>query len=375
MRTQDMPIVLLSGGPEERGRRHGEMFKDAIARIIDTQARQLAGPGEDDYLRAAHREKSEFLEQCHFEAAIEEWAPEVLAEITGIAEGAGVDRDEILFLNFGDEQWCYAAAREASANGGTCTSFGVAGQSEVPTLSGQNMDIGLWLEGFQTLFRIKHETEDAYALVLSHPGYIGLCGVNTAPIGIACNALMTLKARNEGLPVSFIVRKFLSCLDFDEAVSFLKTAPHATGQNYLISSSREVRSFEASAGRVEEYRPDADGRRVFHSNHPLVNGDLSKVVRQPYALASTHARLASIAGRLGRQTSRIEVEDVKAALSAHDDPACPVSRLGDDRDSLIGYTFGSVIYELTDKPKMHVAAGPPCRTDWIEVGINPDTPY
>ncbi|MEM6581324.1 MAG: C45 family peptidase [Pseudomonadota bacterium] len=367
MRSSDMPILELSGAPYERGVQHGNQLREAIQSTLALQDKQLTGEHGN-----AEREKRQFLEQCSFEAAITQWAPSLMAELQGIADGAEVAFDDIYFLNLGDEHWSYRAEQTAAATGETCTCFGVTDAVSAHgtvTLSGQNMDVGQWLEGMQTLFRIRPYPAGATALVFGHPGGIGLNGLNTASLGIACNSLLTLRAARTGLPVAFVMRRFLEHTDFDEACAFLRDAPHASGQNYLVSAPGCVRSFECAAGAVVEYQPTEDCSRVCHTNHPLVNQNTNSVVRAAAAQASTHARMASIYARLGRTGVEVSLSAVKAALSAHDDPQCPVSRLGDYGDALIGYTLASSIYELGDTPKLHIAAGPPCQTDWREVDV------
>ena len=56
--------------------------------------------------------------------------------------------------------------------------------------------------------------------------------------------------------------------------------------------------------------------------------------------------------------------DIKEALAAHDDPVNPVSRNTNAEGSSIGFTAGSSIYELGGEPKLHLAAGPPCETEF-----------
>ncbi len=78
------------------------------------------------------------------------------------------------------------------------------------------------------------------------------------------------------------------------------------------------------------------------------------------------ARYESMWQRLGGDTDKT-VEDAKAALSAHDDPANPVSRTFDPKsgEKFLGYTAGSMIYQLDrDDPVFHLASGPPCQTEF-----------
>ena len=57
---------------------------------------------------------------------------------------------------------------------------------------------------------------------------------------------------------------------------------------------------------------------------------------------------------------------IKTALAAHDDLDHPVSRRihPDSVNNSMGYTAGASIYELGAIPRLHLAAGPPCETEF-----------
>ena len=232
--------------------------------------------------------------------------------------------------------------------------------------AGQNMDIGSWVDHHQVLLRVMPTGNTPEALVFTIAGNIGLNGLNANSVGVTCNTVAQLKYSTKGLPVAFFVRSILSKRTIDEAEAFIKEVPHASGQNYILSSLGEARCFECCGASVVRYSPDHCHGRVFHTNHPLINPDLSTDVLPPEKMlnANTIARLDSISNRLGNKKTANTLDDIKAALSSHDDPDNPVSRSTNNEGSPIGYTAGSSIYELGDKPRLHLAAGPPCETEY-----------
>lgn len=366
MLTDDMPVIDLAASAYERGVSHGHRLASSIAELCQKSDHQLGirlnQSSRKISLRGADDFKGWFLDNQDFKQSIAQWTPDLLEEMQGIADGSGVSFDDIFFLNLTDEVWSWFAEQESSVAGGHCSCFGISGQHKQPTWSGQNMDVGQWREGYQLLLRIRQGDSGAFSYVFSCPGMLALNGMNNAPIGISCNSLLTLRSVRQGLPVAFIVRRFLEYQSIDEAVAFLTSVPHASGQNYVVAAPGVVRSFECSATNVTEYRPNAT--RLCHTNHPLSNPDINQLAPTADALASTHARFASINARLCQAEQEITLKDIKLALSAHDNSHYPVSRTGDYADSPIGYTLGASIYELSDKPKLHIAAGPPCKTPW-----------
>jgi hypothetical protein len=168
--------------------------------------------------------------------------------------------------------------------------------------------------------------------------------------------------------VQFILRSVLEKQTIDEAENFIRSVRHASGQNYIVSAAGDIRCFECCGTSVVRYAPDDYRGRIFHSNHPLVNTDHSENFPESREKKNRNssARLKSISDRLGDTSRLMTIEDIKAALSAHDDPDNPVSRRinPDNIGNSIGYTAGSSIYELAGKPRLHLASGPPCETEF-----------
>ena len=363
MNTAELPIIELRGSPRERGRIYGEAAQQPIKEVIDYWRDSLGGAGiatqqnPDSYLQA-------FLADTNFIPSIERWAPELLEEVRGIAEGAQQDFHTILALQWIDEEWTYGRTHKLERPSTKCTAFAVADGKE-GTLAGQTMDVPSWVEGRQVLLRILPDDGAPETLVFSIAGVIGLNGVNASPLGITCNSLPQLSSSSDGLPVAFIVRSILAYRDIDQAEEFLRAIKQASGQNYILSAPNDVRCFECSSTGVIRYMPKDGDRRVFHTNHPLASTDKSDTSELTISqLKNTKARLDSICNRLGDGSQPLNLNDAKAALSAHDDPENPISRRINPTNigNSIGYTASASIYEFGATPRLHLAAGPPCET-------------
>ena len=370
MNTADIPVVELSGTPRQRGQAYGEAVKLLIATVVERWKSDLGNFGGG----RAHRESlcvdnylNAFFAQTNYLPAIERWSSDLLDEVKGIAEAANQDFHTLLALQLMDEEWIFGLGRNQDKPISKCTAFGLSNQDKGISYAGQNMDIPSWTEGSQVLLRVMPENGEPEALVFSIAGHIGLNGMNISPLGVTCNTMAQLNYAVDGLPVSFIMRSILARHNIDDAAQFLHMVKHASGQNYILSSDNGMRCFECSGSRVVEYVPSATQGRVFHTNHPLVNSDQSDLLPPAKRInRDTVARLNSISHRLGEMSKAMDLEDIKAALSAHDDPENPVSRSINPNNikSSIGYTAGSSIYEFGVTPKLHLAPGPPCKTDF-----------
>lgn len=374
MKTTDIPVIEMTGDPRQRGQIYGESTRQLIANVVENWRSDLGCYGQTRLPKKRpdiNRYLDDFFKETHYLSRIEKSAPHILEEVKGIAEGANQAFSDILGIQLIDEEWIYGLLRNLPKPTNKCTAFALPNQLDGVSYAGQNMDIPSWSEGNQVLLRvIPHQDSVNHiqapeALIFSLAGNIGLNGLNASGLGVTCNTLSQLKHSTHGLPVAFIVRLILEKNCIDEAEQLLSKVEHASGQNYIISSRGDMRCFECCGTSVTRYSPQALNGRIFHSNHPLENTDKNDQIpviekRQ----INTVARLNSIRSHLGDVNKLSDLDDIKVALSAHDDPRNPVSRVinKENNQSSIGYTAGASIYEFGDSPKLHLAAGPPCET-------------
>ena len=114
--------------------------------------------------------------------------------------------------------------------------------------------------------------------------------------------------------------------------------------------------------------PPEDPTCYYHTNHPLANPDQGMYrERQQNKPASqgpgnSEVRLESVRRQVTAKQDPIDVNKIKSILSSHDSPQYPVCRhKGKPTD---GMAFAAVIMELAESPRMHVAPGPPCSTEF-----------
>ena len=371
MQTADVPLIEMAGSPRERGLSYGKEVKKKIAKAVKAWRQDLGNytvdggsvknRNPDDYLDA-------FFSDTNYLHSIERWAPDLLEEVKGIAEGSEQNLSDILGLQLIDEEWMFGIRHSFTRPIHKCTGFGVVNQVNGKSYAGQNMDIPRWVEGSQVLLRMMSTDAKPEALIFSFAGSIGLNGINANGLGVTCNTLPSLAYSIDGLPVLFIIRKILEMQDIDQAEDFLRSIKHASGQNYIISSVSDTRCIECSATNVVRLAPVEWGGRVFHTNHVLANRNANQFASRLKAREkNSKARLASISRRLGKLSKVVTLADAKYALAAHDDlenPVCRCINLRSPTDS-IGYTAGASIYEFNDRPRLHFAAGPPCETTFV----------
>jgi hypothetical protein len=359
MRTEDLPLLTLSGTPGARGRAHGEAFRASIHDLLAGWSHMIEKITAAPVAAVA----ADFRRATAFEAAFAAHTPGLLEEIEGLAQGAGVERDVLFMFNCSDEAEWYLEHRVRGIDlqeGRGCSSFGVEASAIGCPVIGQNMDIPAAADGHQVLLRIV-EADGHQALVFALAGMLGMIGLSNAPVGVVNNALRQLMVRRDGLPVTGMVRGLLAQPDYRAAVEFLRGVPHATGHNWVVGGRDGVSMWECSANQVRQVtHPDSDGRLV-HTNHAVANDD---AYPDPRFMAnrspSSQARFEALSRAVLPAAAPTDLHSLERALASHADAAHPVCR--HVTDSKENFTAGSVIYELSAAPVMHLAPGPPCET-------------
>jgi isopenicillin-N N-acyltransferase-like protein len=340
-------IVECRGSGRERGRAHGEALRERIHELLERWDADVAGR----LGRPAAALVSDLVGTTGFVAAAERHTPDLLEEVRGIAEAAGVAFERVLALNLMDEEWWFTAPAEARS---TCTIVAAAGAGGGQTLLAQNMDLPEVMDGAQAVLRLGAGA--ASGAVLTAAGMIGLTGVNAAGLGVCVNTLAMLRHSPEGLPVAFVMRGVLERGSVAEAAAFLASVPHASGQHYALADRSGVAGYECSAAGA--VRSDDGSGRLCHTNHPLRSADIEPG-RDPDGAPDSHARLAAIEAAAPAVATAADAERV---LADRETPLCVIAE--PERPWL---TFGSISAELGRTARVRIAPGPPDRTAWLDV--------
>jgi len=363
---REVTVLELSGTAYERGLTHGKRLHAEIGRVVVLWKQDLAEQAKMDPDTLVKN----FLADTNYVPAIKKWTPDLLEEVRGIADGAGVPFDTMLAFQLVDEVWVYldrpvakVSLDRAAAN--HCTSMGIIKAGAHPAYVAQNMDLEAFRDGYQVVLHIAATRTLPEQFVFTCAGLVGVNGVNNHSIAIACNTLLQLTACTDGLPVAFLLRGVLAQSSPEAAVKFMKEVKHASGQNYVLGTRDRVFDFEASAGKVVEFRPATDGGFVYHTNHPLANGDIKPWHAEEVALSArngkpdgdSEVRLAAAQARIRPPVSALNVETIKATLRSRDSSVYPVCRSVRASDRIS--TFGATIMTLSDTPSLEVSMGPP----------------
>jgi isopenicillin-N N-acyltransferase like protein len=372
MNPFQMNVLEISGTPRQCGQKHGEALRDQIQELRRFFIEQSQVSGE-----AALEELCwQLLNRTGFIAAAARWTPQLVDEIEGISQGAGVGLGIVWAFQHQDEMNCLSVDLEAGMISGdeACTSLGHPPQGTSPTILAQNLDTPAIYHGKQTLLKQRFTDSPLEALIITEPGLVGICGMNNLGLGVCQNTLANQMNRSrQGLAAMLVIRGVLSQPSLEKAVEFLKTIRHASGINYALGDPLGVADYECSPHHVCRYVPLNVPEWIFHTNHPLVNDDLYPLhlLSMPlqktfqFFISNSTTRFSALQKRVVNTNGPISVESVKTILCSHDSEDFPICR--HERPELGpmgGRTNNSIIMLLSAQPEMYLAAGEPCQSEY-----------
>lgn len=366
-----MDTLVIEGTPRQRGQIYGESLRTRIHELIGQFWEEIsltAGLSQNEIIAA-------WLAETNYLESVERWTPQLLEEVRGVGEGAGIDFDTIFSWQLLDELCWFGdliSARKSAVSGiGQCSTLGVFGEGDHITRLAQNWDSMTILGEYLTLLHVKEPSTGLETFVITSSGRIGPFGMNNRSTGICLNGLTEfVKSAGSGLPVVFVARGALEQGTSEEAARFVQRVRHATGQNYTIAGPQSIWMYEASANQVRHV--PAGGTRIVHTNHPFANDDLRVSIRTPEVQSrnwkKTTTRYNCIQNRLADHSQPVTVETIKAILSSHDSQDVPVCRHAGAEGNLS--TAAAMIMELSEHPVLHLAQAHPCEAEFKTFRFN-----
>lgn len=262
----EVKVLELAGTPYEIGSQHGEALRGQIREFFATAYEVHAAnlpmvAGEEALLRFCRRSQGFFAN----------YAPDLVDELRGIADGAGLTFDQIVYLNSFLEMEDLRApglgGRILDGNLWGCSTFNIlpAASTDGKSYIGQTFDMEQFYAKFNVLLRIKPSQGPA-CLVYSLAGLLGLNGFNERGVALVINKIVANDAR-EGVIYPLVVRKALAQERIGDALGAVIFAPRASGVNYQLASDCGVAFCAETSATYYELLP-FDGA-IGHTNHYL----------------------------------------------------------------------------------------------------------
>ena len=342
-----IPLVISKGDPFTRGFHLGSNEKERVIHTITAYMdifAQTSGLNHKAVLTHAER----------FMPLIAQYAPHLLEEMRGIAQGAGRDLREIVAINARTELM-YGVTHQSE-----CTSIGI---SENASTDGhirvaQNWDWRPTLRGTLILWAL-HPEEGHDVLTLTEAGMVGKIGINSSGLAMCINLLKSdTDHAGPAVPMHIILRRVLEdAHSVEEAVMLIDETDRCTSCfHMLVDRKGALAGVEATPAGQHVLR-SASGV-LTHANH-CVNPELflhdSNAREFPETLArGERARLLASEQKIDESFLRSILADhatSPGSICLHVEPGIP---LVENYESI-----ASIIFDLTSGT-VDIAEGPPC---------------
>lgn len=372
------PIIALSGDAYERGCQYGQQAVPQIRHSIASYARLFA------YRKGAAWADIQHAAEAYL-PVLREHAPDVLKEMRGIADGAGVGLLEIVALNARTELmggssrelmhpgYYDALATNKSAgvpDHGECTTVAALPEATVrrETLLAQTWDWNGDQRDACVVLRYRRPGLPD-AITVTEGGIVAKIGLNAAGVGACLNILASLDDGEEpGMPVHVLLRQLLDVSSVAEGVALAQRARAGASSCVTVADKGgHAISMEVTPGGVGELYPHAG--LLVHTNHCVVDSTRASE-RPPIAATSTRPRFDRATELLHAERQKITTAtliDVLRDREGDENAICRLPNLSlhpaDRVESVLG-----VVMEL-DHGVMHIAPDVPCKAAFEPVRV------
>lgn len=354
-------IIEASGTPYEIGFKHGSLAKEKVLGSIETYKIMFKQWSSLDWEEAKIR-SSKYVK------FVEEADPDLIEEVRGVADGAGVSFEDIMTLNARSE---VVFAQHKTLDG--CTAFSCTPEATKNghVLIGQNWD---WKEQAidnLIILKIKQRSKPDIFMV-TEAGIIGKIGFNSTGLGVCLNALVVAGEPN-GIPLHFVLRRILDSPSINSALDKINTQRNAGPGNYLMA-------YPDGCSLTVEKTPEAwdylynDTGILVHTNH-IISKNLQLRIKDdgPVRLPDTIIRYHMMQKMMNNENGNITVDYIKSCLRSHHqfpEGICHHVNVKAAPSNQFTTAF-SIIMDINTS-EVWLTLGPPCESEYQHYRVNFD---
>ncbi len=343
--------ITLTGTPYQMGMQFGEQCGERIHNLLQEV---LVGDVEAQLKKARY-----------FIPMYEKYFPEMLEELYGTAEGAGISRDESLFLQ---TRWDLDSVPQ-----GECTSYAVKAPASKngAVFAGINKDVNEFSREQMVIVHM-HPKNGMRKLICAYYGSLAGPGMNEMGVCFFGNSLYGPQSK-PGIPQPMMMRTILDSKSTDEAVERL-TAIMAQGNlnsngNATICDERgNMCCLEHINGMHAVVKPDERGF-LAHSNNLISNNEGMCTIERPELSGNTVGRQKRMEQIFNDNLGDIDEDVIKQVLRDHRGGAFAICR----HDAvMLGRKPSCTILSFIGRPDKKtalIAKGNPCENEYYEYKI------
>ncbi|MGE4354143.1 MAG: C45 family autoproteolytic acyltransferase/hydrolase [Oscillospiraceae bacterium] len=363
---QGVPIVISRGNSYELGRQHGQAARARIQNTIDVMlylCQQNVGLDNAQARELAMK----------FLPNVEKYDSRYVEELRGIADGSGLDFEDIMVINARTE---LLKLPKKPLGGGVdmrqtgCTSVAVTGEvtSDSSTYVGQTWDfLKISMDSLIAHLIIPDDGRPSVFYV-GEAGLISRMGINSVGIGGGVNSLSTSGPVNlSGIPLQFVLRGVMESRNLAEAIEAVQRMPNGAVNNIMIGyRDSEAVDVEIDHDNCECLYPQdsiiTHTNHYVHPNRPhypyhcIYTG--SSIVRK--------GRSEKLLRGIKNKKGCITPEDIMEVFTDHGNYPYSICVHGDETEPYSHQTDCAFICNLSTL-EMDISIGNPCKNGFLRV--------
>jgi isopenicillin-N N-acyltransferase-like protein len=346
--SKEIKVYEISGNAHDLGFQHGEIFKADIDKFVN-QFYEIYGGFKVSKEKVLNK-------ASHYVPYIENYSPEIMEEIKGIAEGSDKTINEIAMLV------AYYEIYDLLAFPGNCTAFGISPlySKNKEVFIGQNWDDDnswYWNGDMPRLLK-KRRKAGPDLLAYIYPGFPNCAGMNSDGIGLVWNT-MHCEKNKVGVPTYVILADILHQKRIGDALGSVIRAERADSFNFMIGSKEgEVYNVEANPDSYDLMYVE---KGFGHANHFVSDKIPIQKDTIVESLADTVVRHYRMNKLVEMNAGQVDLDTCKKFLSDHVNYPYSICRHPTQEFPFL--TFDSIILALS-KGEMWVSHGNPCEVEY-----------
>ncbi|HIF01696.1 MAG TPA: peptidase C45 [Planctomycetes bacterium] len=350
MTSTRYPELTVSGSPRQLGQQIGESAREQIRGFCQIALERVNKTMCVSKDRAA-------LIAAESTRYVADWCPDLLEEIRGTAEAAGVLEADLMLLQIRNQ---LTGDEDAG-----CTSLSLSGDESRAPIVAQNWDNDPILDEF-TVVLTRRPADKPATMMCTQAGLISYMGFSETCIGACVNSLPA-PSRNVGVPHYFILRQMYDATSLDEATAVLASAHRAIPVNIMMTTPQGPANLEATVDRIRTLTP-VNSHCVTHTNHCVhpdfkyINGDFAELIQ-------SYPRKKRIDELLLAHDSP-DLQQVKQALRDHSGHPTSICR---HENSDPQHGFWTTVFSIVIQPtlrQMQITRGTPCDNPYETYTMN-----
>jgi isopenicillin-N N-acyltransferase-like protein len=345
------PLIEATGAPRELGRQHGEQARLKIAGFVGWMCETFKLK-QAELSRRARAFTPLFKTHC----------PQLLDEVAGLAEGAGIGIEAAIA--------CQLRGELAGHSAEACTTFVLGSEVTVngEVLIGQTSDMTEEMRDFAYVLHL-HPENHPEVIMWTFGGMLGYHGLNEHGVANFANSLGGGPPWLQGLSHYPLKRQILEQQNLAAVRNVVRDYPVCSSGNYILcDGAGSILDVELTANGPAEITDAGEGF-IAHSNHFLCAPHACPE-NDAASLVDSFPRLDRIRSLIKQQTGALNVEAMKSILADHDGHPVSICRHPHDGpgNAMLpssGRTVAAIIAE-PNQGRFHIASGNPCETPFVE---------